>query len=191
VARRRLVYQNWLVELGFDPKREGEPMADSGGSVSPHPPLRGTFSPREKGKETEVSPEIERMRVIEAGVWQAMEKLTSDEREIVERIHYMGQTYREISDKSGRAIHRLESLHSRAIKRLRKELRQLVKELYGIEPPTPRCVICRSAMREGIDRILDEHDSRRSWRTIMQRLRDEYGIRLRTPQTLIGHKKYH
>ena len=137
------------------------------------------------------APETERIQLIQAGVRRAMEKLTSDEREIVERMHYMGQTYRELSEKSGRAIHRLEALHSRAIRRLRKELRPLMKELYGIELPRPRCVICRSPMRREIDRILDEHDSRRSWRTVMRRVRDECGLRLRTPQTLIGHKKYH
>jgi hypothetical protein len=191
VARRRLVYQNWLVELGFDPKREGEPAKNAESSVSPHPALRAPFSLEEKGKECECSPERERAQLIETRVQLAMEKLTSNEREIVERIHYMGQTYREISEKSGRAIRRLELLHSRAIRRLRKELRPLVKELYGIEPPSPKCAICRSPMREEIDRILDEHDVRRSLRTVMRQLRDEYGLLLRTPHTLIGHKKYH
>jgi len=166
-------------------------MKNDGGSVSPHPALRAGFSLRKKGKESGVSPELERVQLIETRVQQAMRKLTSDEREIVERIHYMGQTCREISEKSGRSVPRLESLHGRAMKRLRKELRPLVKELYGIEPPSPRCVICRSPLREEIDRMLEEHDVRRSWRTVMQRLRDEYGVRLRTPHTLIGHKKYH
>ncbi len=133
----------------------------------------------------------ERTRLIQTGVSRALEVLTSDEREIVERIHFMGQSYREMSEKSGRAMHRLEALHRRAIKRLRKELRPLVKELYGIDSPLPKCVICRSPMRREIDRIIEQHDERRSWRVVIQRIRDECGVRIRTPQTLIGHRKYH
>ncbi len=170
MARERVVYRNWLVELGYDPKREGRSV--TGNEVDPAVP-----EPR--------SQEIERR------VREALQALTSDEREIIERIHYMGQTYREISEKSGREIHRLESLHNRAIRRLRKELRPLVKELFGIDPPLPKCVVCRSPMRHEIDRIIDSHDPRRSWRAVLVQIREECGLRIRSPQMLIGHRRYH
>lgn len=167
MAKRRLIYEEWLVELGHDPSLE------SG---------MGAFG--QVGDE--------RTRIIEEEVRRAMQTLTSDEREIVERLHYMGQTYRELAEKSGRPVYRLESLYRRAMKRLRKELRSVVKELFGVEPPLPKkCVICRSLFREEIDRMINERDPKQSWRTVLIRLREEFGIRVRSPQTLIGHKKYH
>ncbi|PWB68993.1 hypothetical protein C3F09_10760 [candidate division GN15 bacterium] len=170
VARERVVYRNWLVELGYDPQREG-------GSVIGNEPEPGAVEVRSQ--------------LVKRRVREALKTLSSDEREIVERIHYMGQTYREISEKSGREIHRLESLHSRAIRRLRKELRPLVKQLYGIDPPLPKCVVCRSPMRMEIDRIIDSRDPRRSWRAVLVQIREECGLKIRSPQMLIGHKRYH
>lgn len=173
---RRIRFQEWLVELGYDPDIEG--------------------SKREGGADfrttnNECADDPARRELLEESVRNALRKLTSNEREIVERVHYMGQTYRQISRKSGREITRLEALHRRAIKRLRKELAPLVKQLYGIESPIPRCVICRSPLRRELDLILENHDQKRGWGAVMRRIATEYGITIRSAQTLIGHKKYH
>ena len=167
MAKRRLIFEEWLVERGHDPRLGG---------------CLATFD----------SADDKRMQIIQQAVKQALQVLTPDEREIVVRLHYMGQTYRELSEKSGRPVYRLESLHRRAMKRLRKELRTLVKELYGIDPPFPSgCLICSSPFRDEIDRMISQRDPKRSWRSVLIRLREDFGIRVRSPQTLIGHKKYH
>ena len=173
---RRIRFQEWLVELGYDPDGVGR-TGDDGAS--------------DPSTEEESPDNSERQELIEDAVRKALRRLSSNEREIVERVHYMGQTYRQISRKSGREITRLESLHRRAMRRLRKELAPLVKQLYGIESPIPQCVICRSPLRAELDLILERHDDKRGWRTVMNRIEQEYGIKIRSAQTLVGHRKYH
>ena len=174
---RRIRFQDWLVELGYDPDRDGK---------------RGNNQSGELSSEYECSDDPKLKELIEESVRNALRRLSSNEREIVERVHYMGQTYRQISRSSGREISRLESLHRRAVRRLRRELGPLVKQLYGIETAnSPRCVICRSPLRSEIDEILEHHDQKRGWRTIMRRIESEYGIKVRSAQTLVGHRKYH
>ncbi len=159
----RIVYRDWIVELGRDPALP--------------PPLEG-----EEGQR----------KTIEEAVEKALRALTADEREFIQRFYYMGQTYREISESTGRAVYRLEALHKRATKRLRKELAPLVNRLYGVaETSIPDCVICRSGCRPEIDRLIAGRDKAETWRPVIQQLREVYGLKIATPQILIGHEKYH
>lgn len=159
----RIVYQDWIVELGRDP---GRVLAAEDGEGN--------------------------RAIIEAAVESAIRKLTEDEREFIQRFYYMGQTYREISESSGRALYRLEALHRRAVRRLRKELAPLVAELYGLEnKKRPDCVICRSEHCEKINRLISARKESETWRPVIRRIRERFGLKITTPQTLIGHQKYH
>ena len=182
MSPERIVFQNWITDLGRDPsqpvdldaERHGSSLADAGGS--------GANS----------VPESERQARIREAVELALARLSANERELIEQFHYMGRSYREISELSGRTVHRLEALHRRSLKKLRTALAPLVKELYGLGVSTdPDCPICTSPERAVIDTVIRERDRARTWRPIIRLLKTRFGIIITTPQTLIGHEKYH
>ena len=159
----RIVYRDWIVELGRDPAR---------------------LPPGE--------PDEKRRQLVEEAVGRALKSLTEDEREFIQRFYNMGQTYRQIAESTQRAQYRLEALHRRAIKRLRKQLLPLVKELYGLkEEERPDCILCRSEYRREIDRIISKRDRNATWRPVIRKIRERFGLKVSTPQILIGHEKYH
>jgi hypothetical protein len=144
------------------------------------------------GLEVSDRPESVRRRQIRKAVAFALSKLGDNERELIEQFHYMGRSYREISGRSGRSIHRLEALHQRALKKLRTALAPLVKQLYGLGVSTdPDCPICTSPHRASIDRLIRERNRSDTWRSMIRLLKGRFGILITTPQTLIGHERYH
>ena len=163
----RLVYQNWIVELGLDPQK-----------------IKNFFDIIETGSEK--SEEIDRR------VRHAIESLTEDEMEFVIRFYFMGQGYNEISDKSGRANHKLEALHKRAIRKLKNRLQPFVKKEFGIKTKKVRpCLICDSPQRAKIDRIILKKKYEETWSPVIKRIDEKFGLKIKSPQTLIGHQKYH
>jgi len=166
MSSNRITYQNWIVDIGFDPERR--------------PPQQAAAD--DPGRQAEIRERVN----------AALAKLDEQEREFIVRFHFQGQTYRSISERSGRPVHRLETLHRRALRRLRRELAGWVEETFGIDvSPQKDCVICRSANRPAIDRLIASRDRTRSWRPVIEQLRERYGLVIRSPQTLIGHEKYH
>lgn len=175
MATNRIVYQDWIVELGFDPA-EAERARDEA--------LAGPSS-----RETAENLRVERIR---EAVQAALKELTDDEKELIERLHYMGQTYAELAESSGRAVHRLEAIYRRAVRKLRRNLAPLVKEMYGLSGGRPRdCPICASLHRRAIDRIIEARDRQKTWRPVMVEIERRFGLKIATPQILIGHSKYH
>lgn len=163
----RVIYQNWIAEQGFDPK-----------SI-------------EKFFET-VTGNIEGGNEVDTAVRSALENLEEEEMEFVIRFYFMGQSYVEICEKSGRAIHKLEALHKRAIRKLRKTLKSFVKRHYGIKIRKNRiCPICDSPNREAIDEVITNKDESSTWRPVINEIYEQFGLRIKSPQTLIGHRKYH
>ena len=129
---------------------------------------------------------------INLAVGEAMRQLTDDEREFLARFYSMGQSYRELSEKSGRTIHSLEAMHTRAKRRLRKLLTSFVKREFGLATGSAQlCPICSSPDRTDIDCILNKHAPEDTWRRELRLLRTRFGIDRITPQTIIGHINYH
>ncbi len=165
----RLIYQNWIVELGFNPNHQGEVME--------------TERPDQPDK---------RQEQIKAAVSEALDLLNDDEREFIVRYHYMGESYRRIADQTGRAVHKLEAFHERCLKKLRKQLAPLVEELFGIESePFADCPVCRSPYVDQLNEIIRNRDHRQTWRPILKLFRSRYSLVIKSPQMLIGHEKYH
>ena len=162
---KRVVYQDWIVELGRDPSRPQNPETDDVGEYN--------------------------LEIITA-VNRAMERLSGDEAEFV-RLYYMqGMNYRRISDATGRPICRLEALHRRALRRLKPPLHDLLGGRYNIPPPEYLgCPLCRHPRSEEINRLIRSKTGPETWRRIIRSLREEFGIVLPTSQQLIGHYKYH
>ncbi len=193
MSSRRVLYQDWIVELGFDP---------SGISGSNPPPItdKASRSAEELARLwiDALSPlkergafETRQDRIIEA-VRSALSKIEIEEREFILLHHYMGRSYREISELSGRAIYKLEALHNRGLRQLKRELAGFVKLEFGIVlAKNQECLICASADRNLIDSILTTKKREETWSRFITLLEHDFQIKIRTPQTIIGHCKFH
>jgi hypothetical protein len=181
MSPERVTYQNWIVDLGRDPAQALDAYE-----------ISSRVTAVDGSSETKTDSESERQRLIREVVESALSKLSDNERELIEQYHFMGRSYQEIAERSGRTIHRLESLHQRTLKKLRSALAPLVKQLYGLGVSTdPDCPICSSPHRPEIDLLIRERERFDTWRPLMRVLKDRFGITITTPQTLIGHEKYH
>jgi hypothetical protein len=187
---RRVLYSNRIVRIGFDPRERQRRTAESAEMIIV--PLG-----REGLKVTDLqilgSPEEqERVTYIRERVSLALSELGDDERELIERFYYSGETIREIAERSGRAEHRLELVRKRALRRLRKLLKEFVKETFGVGTTVDfRCPICDSAHRTEIDEIIRSRDRTRSWRPVMREVANKFQLTIVSPMTFIGHEKYH
>ena len=159
---KRLIFQNWIVDLGFDPDRGVESVEMSGSEV------------------------------INEKVRSALKQIGEDEREFLARFYFMGETYKTIAEKTNREVYKLEALHNRALQALKKELGGFVEREFGIARKRVRnCPICCSPNRAAIDRLIDSKREDETWRGVIKIIRDKYRIKLGSPLVLIGHKKYH
>lgn len=174
---QRLFYCNWIVDRGHDPEERLDVLFQF------EPP----YEPGTLGSEEQA-----RLDAIGRHVVLAIERLSDLERAFIERFYFMGQTYREIAIETNRAVHKLERIHRGALKKLRRSLAGLAKEEYGWEPrPEPDCPICSSPHVDEINQLIRDRNRRSTWRPVMADIRRLFGVRVTTPQTLIGHTRYH
>jgi len=168
VSPNRIIYENWIVEMGRDP-------ALPVGAV-------------------EAESDEDRLRTarIKAAVQTAVATLDDEEREFVRQFYYMGRSYRELSERTGRLVHRLESLHKRVRRKLRGYLAPLVAAEYNLRPQSARpCPICNSSYCRQIDQLIARRDPKATWRPVIAEIRQRFELSIRSPQILIGHEKYH
>ncbi|MCP4706056.1 MAG: sigma-70 family RNA polymerase sigma factor [candidate division Zixibacteria bacterium] len=166
MAKGKIIYQNWIVDIGIDPGQAGKIQIQS-----------DLIKPDEQ--------------VISA-VRKALEKLESQEQEFIESYYFQGKTYREIANLQNRRISRIEGLHRRSLAKLKKYLTGFVKERFDIDVEIGRnCVICESPQKKEINKLIKTKNRQETWKKIIKTLKDKYQIKIKTPQILIGHKKYH
>ena len=188
MAKNRLIFQNWLVEIGYDPKLGGphkndieqvsiDELFDSGFDIT---------------HELPDSQQANRSEIIQQAVKEALGKLDDDEREFIIRFHFMGEKYIEIAEKSDRELYSLVSMHNIAIKKLKRHLKQFVKEQFAVaEPKQSDCLICNSEHKDAIDKLILCKDPKATWKQIIGYVSKNYHIKIKSPQILIGHEKYH
>lgn len=184
---KRLIYQNWIVELGRDPYK---PLDDSQMGL-----VFDTRTPAASAHDwpcdTSDAPDC-RSQAVKEAVARALERLSAPEREFIVRHYFMGESYRELSEATCRTFHRLEGTHTRALRKLRRFLSPFMQREFGVGPEQlSDCPICASPERPAIDQLLRNKDPRDTWRLVFRQLRDRFGITIKTPQTVIGHIKYH
>ncbi|MFH2049866.1 MAG: sigma-70 family RNA polymerase sigma factor [bacterium] len=109
MSNSRVVYQNWIVDLGRDPLKQGF-----------------QNSAFEKPDEQ-----------IKEAVSSALKKLNANEQEFIIQFYYMGKSYQEISTQTGRVIYKLEALHKRALKKLEARLQGFVSNRFDIKRGSP------------------------------------------------------
>lgn len=167
----KIVYQNWIVDIGLNP----ETISSNRAAV-------------------EIIYDDELTHQIRQAVSSALDELDEDECEILIRRQYMGESYRQISDTTGRSAHNLTSLHNRGLKKLRSLLEPFVEATFGIAAapaPGPACPICSSIHVDQLNRIISNRDRRKTWKPVLTLLRQKYNIVITSPQLLVGHVKYH
>ena len=167
MSNNRVIYQNWIAEMGLNPTQ-----------------IRKFFDTvaGEAPSDSEVDFEVRR----------AIESLGEEEMEFVIRFYFMGQSYFEISEKFGKAVYKLESLQKRAIKKLKWRLQSFMKETYGIKSkPGKPCALCRSPHRDAINKVIAEKKEKSTWKPVMKEIHRQFGIKIGSPQVVIGHLKYH
>ncbi len=188
MAKNRLIFQNWLVEIGYDPKLGG-PHKNEIEQISIDELFESGF---DISQEQPSSRQINRRKIIEQAVKAALEKLTDDEHEFIIRFYFMGEKYIEIAEKSEREIYRLVSLHNRAVKKLKNYLKKFVKEQFAVTEDSQQvCLICDSPYKKEIDKLILMRDPKSTWKHIIQNVSKSYNIKIKSPQILIGHEKYH
>lgn len=192
MSGNRIIYQDWIVEIGRDPNSDQD--LEGWGFQNRHfVSLDDPSASRLTGEDVPlVSDEKKRSMLVRRKVAEAMEQLNDDEREFIARFYFMGESYRRISRISGRAIHKLEALHSRSMRKLRRSLVSFVENTYGLRTDREKeCLICSSPFQNEIDKLIANRDRTKTWKPIIRTLRIKYGLRVVSPQLLIGHEKYH
>ena len=166
MAKRKIVYQNWIVDIGIDPGQIGN-LQIIGDKVQPN----------EK---------------IILAVREALKKLTVTEQEFIEKYYFQGMTYLEISKVMNKRISKIEGLHLRSTNKLKKFLAEFVKEYFGFEANIGQdCLICQSVHKSKINKLIKAKKKCETWKQIIRRLKSDYQLSIKTPQILIGHQKYH
>ncbi len=166
MAKGKIIYQNWIVDIGIDPGQAGKIQIQS----------------------DLIKPD----KFVVAAVREAIEKMSLQEKDFIESYYFQGKTYREIAKFQNRRISRIEGLHRRSLAKLKKYLARFVKERFDIEVEIGRdCIICESPYKEKINRLIKSKKKQETWKRIIKVLKDKYQIQIKTPQILIGHQKYH
>ena len=166
MAKGKIIYQNWIVDIGIDPGQAGKIQIQS-----------DLIKPDE---------------FVVSAVRKAIEKLNSQEQDFIESYYFQGKTYREIAKIQSRRISRIEGLHRQSLAKLKKYLAGFVKERFDINVEIGQdCIICESPYREKIDKLIISKKKEETWKRLIKILKDKYQIQIKTPQILIGHQKYH
>ncbi len=169
----RIIYCNWIAEQG-----PGLPKS------CPHNMSSDQMEVAERNAAS--------LRLLKTAVKQAMESLDEQEKYLIIRFYFMGQTISQISAETGRAGHKLCALHKRAAKKLQKKLAAFAGRRYKIDLTQHLgCIICQSPHRPEIDILLRDRDKSRNLKPVIALLRESYSTIISTPQILISHEKYH
>jgi len=157
MPRNRVIYQNWIAEMGLDPTQ-----------------IKKFFDIVSE----DIKPDVQ----TDGEVRRAIESLAEDEMEFVIRFYFMGQGYQDIADKSGRVVHKLEALHKRAIRKLKSRLQSFVKKRYGVKSRNVRsCPVCESPRRAAIDELIINRNELATWRPVLKEINEKFGLNIKSP----------
>jgi hypothetical protein len=139
-------------------------------------------------KETS-SPRQERIR---QAVREELARLPYNEREFVELYWFQRKSLGEIASLLGKKPYKLECLNRRIQRKLKSRLTDFVNLEFGLKlQKSTGCIICAHPSRHEIDELLQSKKPEETFRKYIKILKSDFGIRVRTPQIIIGHIKYH
>jgi RNA polymerase sigma factor (sigma-70 family) len=141
------------------------------------------------------TPDQERSKkeeLIDRQVRAAVERLLPTEKQFVELFYFQVRSYQEIAGIMKKKTWKLERLHERALGKLRILLTDFVKEQFEFEiPQETACVICSSPFRGELDELIRSKKEDETYSRLIRIFKQKYGINVKTPQVIIGHKKKH
>ncbi len=144
------------------------------------------------GSSTPNQERSEREELIDRQVRAAVERLLPTEKQFVELFYFQVRTYQEIAGIMKKKTWKLERLHERALGKLRILLTDFVKEQFEFEiPQETACVICSSPFRGELDELIRSKKEEETYSRLIRIFKQKYGIDVKTPQVIIGHKKKH
>jgi hypothetical protein len=134
----------------------------------------------------------ELQKEIIARVREAVNSLPVNERDFISMYWFEGRSIRELSELLGKKPHKLDGMNRRIIRKLKLKLAEYVSERFGVvEKEQTSCIICAHPERDEIDGILLAKKPDQTFRPIYKLLSEQFGLKISTPQVLIGHMKYH
>ena len=168
--RNRIRYLSWAIELfGYsDPGVEGEVTAES------------------SREETDQK------------VREAVGKLSPLERQFIEYFYFECKSYNQIALILNKKIYKLERIHGRALTTLKMLLSDYVKTRFKLDSPeetdpkiNSHCVICKSSFRRQLEKLIEAKKKEETYKSLIRVFKQKYGLKIRTPQVIIGHKNKH
>jgi RNA polymerase sigma factor (sigma-70 family) len=125
-------------------------------------------------------------------VREAVGKLSPLERQFVECFYFQYKSYKEISRILNKKTHKLERIHNRALSKLKILLSDYVKTRFKLSVPEETdCMICKSPFRQELDKLIKAKEEKETYKRLMRVFKEKYGLNIKTPQVIIGHKKKH
>ncbi len=166
MSNARVIFQNWIVDIGYDPGRKAL-ILDTDNIIIPN-------------------------KRVAIAVRSALKKMSDVESEFIERYYFKGESYLKIGQVLRWMPYRVEALHRRAVKKLRKHLAVFVKKEFDVDIEIRyECPLCKSPSKDEINRLIKDKKPEETWKNIIKALKEKYKITIKTPQILIGHQKYH
>jgi hypothetical protein len=130
--------------------------------------------------------------LVDCQVRSAVGRLSPAERLFIELFYFEFRSYQDIAGIMNKKTHKLERLHQRALGKLQILLAGFVKEQYKLELPRKTdCTICNSPFREEMEGLIRGKNEEETYSRLLRVFRQEYGVNLKTPQAIIGHKNKH
>jgi len=130
-------------------------------------------------------------REIREEVRRAIAALPEVDREFIQLYWFEGQSIAEIAKRFNKHPHNIEGYSQRILRKLRRLLADFVASRFGVETVREPCLICCHPHRLEIEEILRGKRPEETFKRIYRELAKRFGLRITTPQILIGHMKYH
>jgi len=135
---------------------------------------------------------FERDESINRQVRKAVERLSSLENQFIQLFYFEFKSYQEIAGILKKRTYRLERIHQRALGKLRILLADFVKERFKLDVPKKTdCIICKSPFRQELDELIRNKKEEETYAPLIRIFKQKYGIVIKTPQVIIGHRRKH
>ncbi len=139
--------------------------------------------------ESDADLETRRRRIM--AVRRALRRLPKLERQLILAHHFYGDSLSYAARRESLSFAVAVSGYRRGLRRLRSQLSAFVAEEFDVAAEASTCVICASPHRTDIERILRSRTRHEGFARVIAEIWDKCGLRLRSPQTIVGHVKYH
>jgi RNA polymerase sigma factor (sigma-70 family) len=135
---------------------------------------------------------IKKDKELEKKVNQALRKLDEMERKFILYFYFDCFSLEKIGFLLKKRKDRLQRIHQNALNKLKLILKDYVEKRFKLRVEgESNCIICQSPYREELDRIIRGKRKEETWKRIIRILQDHYDLRIKAPQTLIGHLRKH